>query len=116
MDKYEYAEQENDIPNIKAYLKNMKNYLEPRAKKWMESYETMDGDSLAIKGKPKVETDVDTSGKPFASLKCVLCRKNFRIGFEKQRGKNSMGCTFKRGNFDKHMKIYHKDFLLQKAL
>lgn len=111
MDKYECAAQELNIPNIKKYLKNMKSDLETRANKWMTSFETTEGASLALQDTPKIEADVKESGKPFVSLRCVLCRKSIRIGFEQGRGRNSSRAVFKRGNFDKHMMIHHKEYI-----
>lgn len=94
-----------------SFLKKMKLDLQPRAKKWMESF-VGNKRTVTIKGPPKVQCQVEDSGKLIASVECVLCQKDIRIGFEK--AKNKLKYTFKRGNFDKHMKIHHKDYVLIK--
>lgn len=81
------------------------------AQNWIEKYQTF-GDIIKLDYPPNVQVDAEDSGKLFATVKCVLCQKDLRIGFKKgwrqMSTKDGVKCIFSKTNFDKHMNKHHK--------
>lgn len=113
-DKYLLAATLLEIPDVDAYLKQMRFELRFLAEKWKNDYlNGREMNPLAIEiresAEPRVEVDVDDTGKLFATIECVLCNRNIRIGFNKYKTLEGLKHRLNSGNFNAHLRNHFRE-------
>lgn len=113
-DKYLLAATLLEIPDVDAYLKQMRFELRFLAEKWKNDYLIgRESNSLASELResiePRIEVDVDDLGKLFATIECVLCNRNIRIGFNKYKTLEGLKHRLNSGNFNAHLRNHFRE-------
>lgn len=110
IDKYIYAGKAMKVRDMHAFMRIQKIELQTRSKLWVDDYlkEVKNEEALARlkkQGEPKIIVDVDDCGKCYASVECIECHRDIRVGMKKN--KINAKCFFNRQNYDKHMHKVH---------
>lgn len=113
-DKYLLAATLLGVPDVDLYLKQMRLELRFLVEKWKNDYlfgreRNPLASELRESAEPQIHVDVDDSGKLFATYECVLCNRNFRIGFNKYNTMEGLKHKFNNGNFNSHLKIHFRE-------
>lgn len=113
-EKYRLAAKTLEISDVEAYLKKMRLELKYLSEKWKNDFLNGKeinslGDEIRDFEEPVVEVDVDDGGKIFATVECVLCNRNIRIGFSKYKTSEGMQHRFNKSNFNIHFRNHFRE-------
>lgn len=116
IDKYEFAAKKMKIKNMHAFLKKTRLELKDRANIWINDYVKQITDKKKLSkvllkirtgDNPKVDIDVDDSGKLYTCVRCIECQKDIRVSMQRMKTPGNSLCKFNRQNFDRHMIRQH---------